>query len=92
GMAEEVPLPDGIDGSAWPAPLAAMFRGDIGPGLAITAAPDGEADGHFFVGEFHLLGGNRQAAAEQFRRAIESGDESSHAFDCARAELERLAG
>ena len=69
-----------------------MFRGDIGPGLAITAAPDGDADGPFFVGEFHLLGGDAHAAAEHFRRAVATGDETSLAYDCARAELERLAG
>lgn len=89
GLAE-VPLPAGTDGGDWPAPLVAMFDGKVGPGLALTAAPDGDPDGLFFAGEYHLLHENEPAAIEHFRRAVDEGDPTSHGYDGARAELRRL--
>ena len=85
-----VPLPEDTEGGPWPAPLVAMFRGAMGPGLALTAAPDGDSDGNFFVGEYHLMQDNTQAAIEQFRRTVESGDLNAYAYAGARAELCRL--
>ncbi len=90
GGLPQIPLPTGTDGGPWPAPLVAMFNGKVGPGLALTAAPDGDPDGLFFVGQFHLLHENEPAAIEHFRRAVEGGNPTSYGYDGARAELRRL--
>ena len=90
GALERTPLPEHTDGGPWPAPLVAMFRGAMGPGLALTAAPEGDSDGTFFIGEYHLIKGDTDAAIENFRRTVTFGDGNAFAYDAARAELRRL--
>ena len=86
----DAPLPAGSVTGPWPAPLAAMFRGEIDAAKAIAAAPSGDRDGAFFAGEFHLLRGDRDSAAASFRRVVADGNDWSYAYDCALAELRRL--
>jgi thioredoxin-like negative regulator of GroEL len=69
-----------------------MFRGEIDETQAISAAPPGDRDAAFFAGEFHLLRGDRDAAAARFRRAVADGNDWSYAYDCALSELRRLGG
>jgi Tfp pilus assembly protein PilF len=84
--------PAGNEKGPWPAHLAAMFRGEIDETQAISAAPPGDRDAAFFAGEFHLLRGDRDAAAARFRRAVADGNDWSYAYDCALSELRRLGG
>ena len=90
GALEQTQLSGHTDGGPWPAPLVAMFRGVMGPGLALTAAPEGDSDGTFFIGEYHLINGDTNAAIEHFRRTVTFGDVNAFAYDAARAELRRL--
>lgn len=74
----------------WPEPMAALFRGELGRAEALEAAAPGDPASAFFVGQYFLLQGDEEAAADHFRRAVKSGDVTSYARAAASAELGRL--
>jgi tetratricopeptide (TPR) repeat protein len=83
-------------------PLIELFLGELTPQETIAYVEDynrfqplsGQialSEAHFFVGEYLLLEGDKEGAAESFRRSIESSKRGTNGRSAAKAELQRIA-
>ena len=88
----------GSDLAQWPGPAVAMFLGMISPeavvGIGRAAFGQGDArrqcQAYFYVGQFQLMQGMRENAAEFFRAAVASGAVGAMEYTGAGAELARM--
>jgi lipoprotein NlpI len=79
----------GLDTTAWPAPVLAMYGGSKKTEEVIAAADDPDAsvkaahlcEANFYSGEYALIGGNRDEAVKLFQAAVK---------DCPRGFLEGI--
>ncbi len=87
-----------VDLSDWPGPVVSMFLGEVAPQQVLAAAkhPDErkqrerECEAFFYIGQYHLLQGNKGEAAKLFRKALDTGITHFVEYIGAKAELERL--
>jgi tetratricopeptide (TPR) repeat protein len=84
--AKNLKLPD------WPYAAVELFLGRQTPETTLAAAtkPDERCQAQFYVGEWHLLQGNRPAAEMALETAVDSCPKTLMEYDVARAELRRL--
>ena len=67
-----------LDRNEWPGPLAALLLGEIGPAAALTAARHEDpkinarqlTEAYYHIGQYHLLAGDRAAAATALAQAV----------------------
>jgi lipoprotein NlpI len=82
----------------WPGPVVGLYLGQITPQALIAAAQDPDpttqrerqCEAYFYVGEYHLIQGQRDAAVQMFRAAVATGVTSLFEHSSAKAELRRL--
>ena len=82
----------------WPLPVIDMLLGTTSVTDCLSAAKDANAEGDkekkceafYFVGELHILAGDRKQAAEFFGKCIDTGLSGFIGYEGAKAELERL--
>ena len=98
GKAELALNTSGVDGKKWPAAVVALYlgEGDLDIVISQAADPDPEADkvrrcgAHFFLGEWHLLRGEKPQALTLLTQTKNSCPRRTVEYDGAIAELERL--
>lgn len=87
-----------LDLGRWPGPLLRMFLGELSPEQALQAAGrEGDrqgrmAEANYYVGEYYLISGQPQYAAELFRRAVDTNRRDMLEHLAAWTELNRLGG
>jgi lipoprotein NlpI len=76
----------------WPYPVVQLFLGRRTPKstVAVPTKPDHHCDAQFFVGEWHLLRGDRPMALAALKAAVGTCPKANIEYDFARAELKRL--
>ena len=87
------------DLEAWPGALVELFLGKQSPEEVIAAAAHGDpmrqrerdCELHFYLGQYYLMHGDTDKAADQFRLSLETGLADFTEFAGAKAELDRLA-
>jgi len=81
-----------LRGGQWPAPVFDLFMGRLsGQGLLEAAATSHErAEAHFYIGEWHLMRADRDAAVSAFKAALQSLPAWFIEHSAAAAELARL--
>ena len=87
-----------MDKADWPGPVIALYLGRASPEQVLAATADKnqnrqrelECEAFFYVGQFHLLSGQRPKAAEFFRKAIETGLTDFIEYQSAKVELKRM--
>ena len=85
--------------SIWPAPVIALYLGRAQPGAVIAAAAkappprdrDQRCEAAFFVGQWHLVRGERDSALPLLQEARSGCPKSFMEYEGALAELRRLA-
>ena len=88
----------GVDAAAWPAPVVAMFRGQVTPADVLSAArqaPDNDRPGHlceafYYVGQAALMAGDERTAVTRLHKAVEICPLDYIERGAAEAELRRL--
>ncbi len=88
---------DRLDRAAWPGRVADLYLGRADAAEVIAAAKaidqagarEHECEAHFYVGQYHLIRGERDAAILSFKAAIETGASHFVEFAGATAELAR---
>ncbi len=88
---------DRLDRAAWPGRVADLYLGRADAAEVIAAAKaidqagarEHECEAHFYVGQYHLIQGARDAAILSFKAAIETGASHFVEFAGATAELAR---
>jgi lipoprotein NlpI len=77
----------------WPAAIIELYLGKIGVDAALAAATgdDDRAEAAFYIGEWHLMHGNRAEAATALQEAADSCPRGFLESMAAMVELERLA-
>jgi lipoprotein NlpI len=76
----------------WPYPVLELFlgRSDEAATLAAAGKPDQRCEARFYVGEWHLLKGDRAAARKGFEEAIGLCPKGFIEYNAAQGELRRL--
>ena len=76
----------------WPYPVVELYLGGRSPAdvLAVTSKPDERCEAQFYSGEWHLLRGNRAAAATALQGAADTCSKEFDEYAGALAELKRL--
>lgn len=82
----------------WPAPVFALFLGEISVDEFIAMAPQGDDQAdrerrceiYFYAGEDQLMSGAPELAAELFREVLKTGVDNFKEYRAAKAELARL--
>lgn len=93
----------GIQQSKWPVPLANLFLDNITPeelikkfssfdfsGFDNDEEKIPQSDCYFYIGQYHLLKGNKEQARSFFKKTIELGLVEDASYKGAKAELNRL--
>ena len=88
---------DKRDRAAWPGRIADLYLGRADAAEVIAAARaidqagarEHECEAHFYIGQLHLIRGERDAAMRAFELAIETGASHFVEFAGAKAELAR---
>jgi lipoprotein NlpI len=77
----------------WPYPLIELFLGrrTVEDTIAAARSPNDRCEADFYVGEWHLLRGNREDARARFQSAANSCPKSFGEYLIAAGELQRLA-
>ena len=91
---------DGLDHAAWPGRIADLYLGRadaaevIAPAKAIdrAAGREHECEAYFYVGQYHLIRGERDAAERASELAVETGASHFIEFAGAKAELAHVNG
>ncbi len=89
---------NGMDSMKWPAPVVALFLGKAEPETIISQAFDPDPKTHqgqlceanFYLGEWHLLRGNKQQAGELFTKARNDCPKTYYEYANSLAELGRI--
>ena len=81
-----------LTGKPWPFPVIEFYLGQRSAGEMLGAAATSEerCEAQFYLGEWHLLGGNRTAAGAAFRTAAATCPMIFYEYNGAVAELQRL--
>ena len=87
-----------LDLDEWPGPVISMYLGRtdaeavaaMGTASATKAEREKRCEAMFYVGQYHLLHGDRQKAAEFFRTAVATDITYFMEYKSAKAELARL--
>jgi lipoprotein NlpI len=74
----------------WPYPVVELFLGRRTPEATFAAASDDRCEAQFYIGEWHLLRGNRPAAMVALKAAVETCPKAFIEYKFAQAELQRL--
>jgi lipoprotein NlpI len=76
----------------WPFAVIEFYTGKRSPEATIAAAgnPDNLCEAHFYIGQQHLIGGDRAAAATSIKTAANTCPKTFVEFTAAQAELKRL--
>ena len=76
----------------WPYPVIELYLGRRSPAevLSVASNPDENCDAQFYTGQWHLLHGNRAAAATALRAAAAICPNDTFEYKRALAELKRL--
>jgi lipoprotein NlpI len=76
----------------WPRPVIELFLGTLSPDATLAAAtkPGDRCEAQFYVGEWHLLRGDRQPALAALKVAAGSCSKDFLEYQGARAELKNL--
>jgi len=82
-----------LDGKQWPYPVIEFYLGRRSAGEMWNASATSEerCEAQFYLGEWHLLGGNRADAAAAFRTAAQTCPMIAYEYNGAIAELQRLS-
>lgn len=82
-----------LKSAEWPYPVIEIYLGRRSPADVLSAAgkADERCEAQFYIGEWHLLHGERAAAATAFRTAAETCSKEFDEYTGALAELKRLA-
>jgi lipoprotein NlpI len=77
----------------WPYPVFDLVFGSETPEATLAAAPNAysRAEAHFYIGQWHLLAGNRADAETALKEAARTCPPNFHEYAGAVAELRRLA-
>ena len=86
------------EGGDWPVPVIDMFLGTTSVADCLGAAKDADAqrdkekkcEAFYFVGELHILAGERKQGVEFFQKCIDTGLSGFIEYEGAKAELDRL--
>ena len=78
----------------WPYPIVDLYLGgsSLADALSATANADQRCEAHFYIGEWHLLNGERELALRNLQVAADTCPKDFFEFAAARAELKRIAG
>jgi tetratricopeptide (TPR) repeat protein len=80
-----------ITHKSWPVPVIEMFLGDRSPDdVLATVTPDNRCEAQFYAGEWNLLHGNREAAKQHLKAAVDTCPHSFGEYLIATAEFKRL--
>ena len=87
-----------VDLNDWPGPVVLLLLGKTTPQQVLAAAKhqktrkqlERECEAFFYVGQYHLLHGNKAEAAKLFRKTLDTGVTYFIEYDGAKVELERL--
>ena len=87
-----------FDLTDWPGPVVSMFLGRAAPEQVLAAAKHSDqrkqreqnCEAYFYVGQHHLLRGNKRDAAKFFRKVLDTGITYFIEYTGAKAELDRL--
>jgi lipoprotein NlpI len=76
----------------WPFAVIELFAGKRTPEATLAAAtkPEDVCEAHFYIGEWHLLRGDKAAATKGLRLATDTCPKTFTEFAAAQAELGRL--
>jgi tetratricopeptide (TPR) repeat protein len=76
----------------WPYPVIDLFLGSLPPDAILSAAPNDYArgEGHFYIGQWHLLRRNRAEARQALEQVTRTCPPNFHEYVGAIAELRRL--
>ena len=76
----------------WPYPVVEFYLGQRSAVEMSSAAtkPEERCEAQFYLGEWHLLRGNRTQAVESLRTAVNTCPKTFYEYDGALAELKRL--
>jgi tetratricopeptide (TPR) repeat protein len=82
----------GPAGATWPAPIFDLYRGRRAAQTVLDAAATAhqQAEAHFYIGAWHLIGGDRAAAISALTTALRSLPPWFIEHPAAKAELARL--
>jgi tetratricopeptide (TPR) repeat protein len=77
----------------WPYPVIDLFLGELTPDATLAEAPNAYArgEGHFYVGQWHLLRHNRTEARQALEEVTRACPPNFHEYVGAIAELRRLS-
>ena len=77
----------------WPYPVVELYLGGRSPAdvLSIASKPNERCEAQFYSGEWHLLRGNRAAAATALQAAADTCSNDFDEYAGALAELKRLS-
>jgi lipoprotein NlpI len=98
GKAELTVNTQSMDGKKWPAPVVALYLGNISSQTVISQAADPDPKKHteqmceanFYLGEWHLLNNEEQQARMLFTRAQNECPKTFVEYTGAVSELQRL--
>jgi lipoprotein NlpI len=81
-----------LEPQRWPYPVGKLFRGRLSADKTLATAKDAEerCGAHFYIGEWQLIGGDRQAAVDSLQAARDICPKDSMEFMRVEAELQRL--
>ena len=76
----------------WPYPVIELYLGGRSPAevLSVASKPEERCEAQFYIGEWHLLRGNRAAAATALQAAADICSKDFFEYKGALAELKRL--
>jgi lipoprotein NlpI len=81
-----------LKSDAWPYPVVEMMLGRRTPEalLAVATTTNNRCEAHFYIGELHLIRGERAAAMDPLRTALDTCPKSFVEYQTAQAELKGL--
>lgn len=90
----------GAEGKAWPGPIVTLFLGGSSARKLLRQARhkdpkrrlQQECEAYFYLGQYSLLHGDRQRAADYFRKSVATGVSNFVEYRAAGIELARIAG
>jgi lipoprotein NlpI len=89
---ELISLAERLNGPGWPAPVIELYLGRLSEQAVLEAArtPQNQAEAHFYIGEWHLLRGDRERAIKALNAALQALPPWFTEYPAAAAELARL--
>jgi tetratricopeptide (TPR) repeat protein len=81
-----------LEGAEWPVPLVDLYLGkrSLDAALSEASKPEERCEAHFYIGQWHLVRGNRAPALNALRTAVDTCPKDFVEYQGAVVELKRL--